>query len=79
MIQKISAKNIKSAQYYPMRMILEIQFYGDTNVYQYLDVPEDVWYGMRNTLSVDMFFNMQIMSRYKQICKTKFKNKDICE
>ncbi len=76
MSPKISAQNIKSAQYYPVRMVLEIQFYGDTNVYQYMDVPEEVWYCMRNVLNVDMFFNTQIMSKYKQICKTKLRNKD---
>lgn len=79
MSQKIASQNIKSMQYYPIRMLLEIQFYGDNNIYQYLDVPEDIWYGMRNVLNVDMFFNTQIMSRYKQICKTKMRNRDISD
>lgn len=71
MTKKIASQNIKSVQYYPIRMVLEIQFYGDNNVYQYLDVPEDIWYGMRNVPNVDMFFNTQIMTKYKQVCKAK--------
>lgn len=71
MLQKIAAQNIKYAQYYPIRMVLEIQFYGDDNIYQYLDVPEDIWYGMRNVLNTDMYFNTKIMSKYEQICKTR--------
>lgn len=79
MSQKVASQNIKSMQYYPIRMLLEIQFYGDNNIYQYLEVPEDIWYSMRNVLSVDMFFNTQIMSKYKQICKTKMRNRELSE
>lgn len=71
MVQKIAAQNIKSVQYYPMRMALEIEFYGDSNIYQYLDVPEDIWYRMKNVFNVDMFFNSQIVSKYKCICKNE--------
>ena len=79
MAQKISSQNIKSVQYYPIRMVLEIQFYGDSSVYRYMDVPEDIWYGMRNVPNVDMYFNTQIMTQYKHVFITKNKNKETCE
>lgn len=71
---RISNQNIIAMQYYPIRMLLEIQFRGDEKVYQYFDVPEDVWYAMRNVANIDIFYNTQIMSRYKMLCKDKGKN-----
>lgn len=70
-MQRISIQNIKSMQYHPIRMILEIQFMGEDAVYQYFDVPEEVWYTMRNVANIDIYFNTQIMHRYKMVCKRK--------
>lgn len=73
-MSKVAAKYILDAAYFPIRKLLEIQFANDENVYQYFEVPEEVWYAMRNTLSMDIYFNMQISSQYK--CKTIQRGKD---
>lgn len=67
-MSRMSARYILDVEYFPIRKLLEIQFVNDENVYQYYEVPEEVWYAMRNTLSVDLYFNMQISSQYK--CRT---------
>lgn len=72
-MSRMSARYILDAAYFPIRKLLEIQFVNDENVYQYFEVPEEVWYAMRNTLSMDMYFNMQISSQYK--CKIIRKGK----
>ncbi len=72
-MQKIANRNICAMQYHPIRMILELEFKEDENVYQYFDVPEDVWYAMRNVENIDIFYNTQILYRYKMLCKAKGK------
>lgn len=59
---------IENASYYPMRMLLEIQFTGDESTYQYFDVPEEVWYRMKNAYPMDLYFNTQIATQYKNKC-----------
>lgn len=76
-MQRISARNIRFMRYCPQRMILEVQFYEDKNIYQYFDVPEDVWYNMKNVADMDLFFNLLISSRYRYLCCSKGKNKSI--
>lgn len=76
-MQRIAARNIRFLRYCPQRMILEVQFDGDKNVYQYFDVPEDVWYNMKNVADVDLFFNLLIASNYRYICRSKGNGKSI--
>lgn len=64
-MSRMSANYIMDVAYFPIRKLLEIQFVNDDNIYQYFDVPEEVWYSMRNTLSMDTYFNLQISSKYK--------------
>ena len=73
-MSRVSARYISDVTYFPIRKLLEIRFVNDDNVYQYFEVPEEVWYAMRNTLSMDMYFNMLIASQYK--CKTIQKGKE---
>lgn len=70
-MNRVSAKYIRGVTYYPIRKLLEIRFADDDNTYQYWDVPEEVWYGMRNTFSMDLFFNTQICTRYRCQCVEK--------
>lgn len=72
-MSRMAAKYIWDVAYFPIRKLLEIQFVNDENIYQYYEVPEEVWYAMRNTLSMDIYFNLQISSQYK--CKTIQKGK----
>ena len=72
-MSRMSARYILDVEYFPIRKLLEIQFVNDENVYQYYEVPEEVWYAMRNTLSMDLYFNSQISSQYK--CRTSQRGK----
>lgn len=73
-MHKIAALNIKRIEYYPIRKLLEVQFQGEEGIYQYFDVPEEIWYNMRNTASVDMYFNIKIAACYRMKCVYKLKN-----
>ncbi len=73
---RVSAEHIYRMQYCPIRKMLEVQFNKEEKVYQYLDVPEEVWYTMRNTASIDLFFNVMIASRYRVKCVNKQKKKE---
>jgi len=64
-MSRVSAGYIVNASYFPVRKMLEVQFVNDDGIYQFFDVPEEEWYSMRNTLSMDLYFNMQISTRYK--------------
>ncbi len=76
-MQRVAARNIKLLRYCPQRMILEVQFNGEINVYQYFDVPEDVWYNMKNVADMDLFFNLCIASNYRFTCRSKGNGKSI--
>lgn len=71
---KFATDYIKNATYYPIRMLLEIQFIGDESIYQYFDVPEEVWYGMKNAYPMDIYFNTQIASQFKNKCVQRRRN-----
>lgn len=73
MLQRVAFRNIKSVQYCPLRMVLEVQFEDENKIYQYFDVPEDVWYNMKNVSNLDIFFNTQILSRYRMVCRERGK------
>ena len=50
-------------------MILEIKFLMYKTIYQYNEVPEDIWYALRKAESVDIYFNSNIIGNYLQIKK----------
>jgi len=62
---RISTRDIQGIRYCPIRKLLEVQFKGEDTIYQYFDVPEEVWYNMRNTASIDMYFNAMIATGYR--------------
>ncbi len=74
-MHRISAVSIQRIRYCPLRKLLEVQFKGEENTYQYFDVPEEVWYNLKNAASVDMYFNMKIATSYRMKCVYKLKNK----
>lgn len=72
-MQRIASQNIKSVQYCPIRKLLEVQFLDENKTYQYFDVPEDVWYNLKNVPNIDIYFNSQILSKYHMVCREKGK------
>lgn len=76
-MSRVASRNIIFLKYYPQKMILEVQFNGDNCVYQYFDVPEDMWYNMKNVADLDLFFNLCIASNYRYVCRSKGNGKSI--
>lgn len=74
-MHRVSAAGIQRMRYCPIKKLLEVQFKGEENIYQYFDVPEEVWYNMKSTASIDMYFNVNIATSYRMKCVYKLKNK----
>ena len=71
---KVAAVNIDRVSYCPIRKLLEVQFLEQPNItYQYQDVPEEVWYGLKNAVSMDLFFNRKVATCYRMKCIRKQK------
>ncbi len=64
-MNRTAANYIREVAYYPINEMLEVQFTGDDYIYQYFDVPEEVWYDFKNTASLDIYFNSRITARYR--------------
>lgn len=61
----VQSSMITSFGYDPSTSILEIEFTSGV-VFQYFDVPENVYHEMRNAGSVGKFFNSDIKGRYSE-------------
>jgi len=61
---EFQSSNIASMRYDAEQMILEVTFHGG-GVYQYFDVPEHIWEGMKNAPSQGVFLNAQIKGVYR--------------
>ena len=55
----VSSSNIASIGYDPMRMILEVEFLNGS-IYQYYDVPEELYIGLMAASSHGKFLNEYI-------------------
>lgn len=66
MAKRLASGNIRSMGYCPQRMILEVEFESEVMLHQYLDVPEEIWYGMRGSADPCGYFNQFIFCRYSQ-------------
>lgn len=57
---------IETMGYEPQRALLEVKLSGDGKVWQYRDVPEDVWYQFREDRHPDAYFRRYICGRYRE-------------
>lgn len=64
--QPISSSNIISAGYDPVQQILEIEFKQGL-VWQYPNVPEQMWFEFLGAPSQGKYFNSQILPRFKDL------------
>lgn len=55
----VSSSNIASIGYDPMRMILEVEFLNGS-IYQYYDVPEDLYIGLMEASSYGKYLHEYI-------------------
>ncbi len=63
-MQRITFGKITSAGYDALRMKLELEFRPTGRIIVFLDVPEEVWYGLKNADSPDRYFQRYIQGRY---------------
>lgn len=74
--KRVGTAGIASMGYNAQQAVLEIEFRTDGQVWQYYEVPEDIWYEFRNTVSTDAFYYRHISGKYmeRRICSTKQRN-----
>lgn len=65
-MNRTAAANIASMGYRAQDMLLEVQFHQEERRYYYREVPEELWYRMKQAESVDTFFNTFILNRYEE-------------
>jgi len=63
---KFAAPTIVSAGYDPLHAVLEVEFAHDGQVWQYLDVPEEIWYRFKRETEADYFFHAYIKGCYDE-------------
>lgn len=60
----VASSTLNSAGYDSQTMTLELEFTSG-DVYQYFDVPVDVYLKLRQSESLGRFFNEQIKKKYR--------------
>lgn len=65
-MNRTAAVHIANMGYSAQNMLLEVQFHKDGRRYRYLEVPEELWYRMKQASSIDRFFNTFILNRYEE-------------
>jgi hypothetical protein len=63
---KIVSRAIASAGYDAQYAILEVEFALDGQIWQYLGVPEDIWYRLKTEKLPDDFFRSSIQGRFQE-------------
>lgn len=63
---KIPSFMIASAGYDAQYAVLEIEFATDGQVWQYAEVPEEVWYQLKTGGSPDNYFRGYIQGRFRE-------------
>lgn len=57
---------IETMGYDPQRALLEVKLMSDGKVRQFEDVPEDIWYHMRENYHPDTYFRRYVCGRFKE-------------
>lgn len=58
---------IEAMGYDPQRALLEVRFLQNGEVKQYENVPEEVWYYLRENRHPDMYYRRYICGHYKEL------------
>lgn len=61
---KFAALTVASAGYDAQNEVLEIEFARDGQIWQYLGVPEELWYRFKKESLPDDFFHVHIKGCY---------------
>lgn len=63
---RVAMNNIRAMGYDPQQMLLEVEFAGERVVHQYEEVPEQIWYGLRNARRPDWYFNQYVSGHFPE-------------
>lgn len=63
----VDSTMIASEGYDAQNSILEIEFKSTGAVWQYLNVPESLYFEFKNSASKGIFFNKNILGQYPEI------------
>ena len=55
---------IVSAGYDALCAVLELEFFPDGDIWQFYDVPEQVWYEWRSSRETVIYFHLHILGKY---------------
>lgn len=62
----VDSSMITSIGYDSQQAVLEIEFKSNSQIWQYLDVPEYLWYEMESATSVGKFFHSNIKGAFAE-------------
>lgn len=62
----VDSSMISSIGYDFASSALEVEFKSNHQVWQYLDVPEYIWYEFESSSSVGKYFNSNIRGKYSE-------------
>lgn len=60
------SKSIATVAYDPLTAVLEIRLLVDGKIRRYGNVPEDIWYGLREHYHPDTFYRRYICGYYAE-------------
>lgn len=63
---KLSALTIASAGYNAQQAVLEVEYSYDGQIWQYIGVPEELWYRLRREPIPDSFFHNHIKGHFEE-------------
>lgn len=63
----VESSAIESIGYDTENAILEVEFKRTHAVWQYLDVPENVWYDFQSSSSLGHYFSVNIRNQYPEV------------
>ena len=61
---KTMIPGIVSAGYDALCAVLELEFFPDGDIWQFYDVPEQVWYEWRSSRETVIYFHLHILGKY---------------
>lgn len=63
--QPVKSSNIASVGYDEIQKIVEVEFKTDGSIYQYRDVPEDIWITIMTAPSIGSVVHSILKKNYK--------------
>lgn len=63
---KMASKLIASTGYDALCAVLEVEYLLDGQIWQYLDVPEAIWYALKAAPCPEIFLRLNVVGQYEE-------------